>query len=117
MRHLMAGSAIVFGVCASGWASADELGDARAGEDLATRMCSQCHAVPSRIVEGQGKSLPGRSFAEIARSEKAAPDNLWSFLRTAHNSVSHPGNMPSQDLTDPQIRLIAAYMRELRTTK
>lgn len=30
------------------------------------------------------------------RGDKAAPDALWAFLKAAHNSISHPGDMSSQ---------------------
>ncbi len=117
MRILGLLFAAIVGVGALHSAAADQAGDAQAGEALAIRLCSQCHAMPARIAEGQGNPLPGRSFLEIAKGEKAAPETLWSFLRTAHNSVSHPGNMPSQDLTGEQIRLISAYLAALRAAK
>lgn len=65
----------------------------------------------------QPSELPGRSFQEIAKGDKAAPDALWAFLKTAHNSISHPGNMPSQELTEQQIRLIYAYVSSLRAAQ
>ncbi|HWE97370.1 MAG TPA: hypothetical protein VG269_25655 [Tepidisphaeraceae bacterium] len=69
------------GVC--GWAGADEAADIRAGKELATPVCSRCHAVPSDVVGTQPPGLPGRSFQEIAKSDKAAPDARWAFLKTA----------------------------------
>jgi mono/diheme cytochrome c family protein len=108
----MMGVFAVIGPC--GWASADEADDVRAGKELAARACAPCHAMPSAAAEGQSPGPPRRSFQEIARSDKAAPDSLWSFLKTTHNSISHPGNMPSPELTEQQIRLIYAYIASLR---
>jgi len=105
----MIGVAATIGLC--GWASADEASDIRGGKELATEVCSRCHAMPTQTVEGRP---PGPSFLEIARGNKAAPDTLWAFLKTAHNSISHPGNMPSQELTEQQIRLLYAYIASLR---
>jgi mono/diheme cytochrome c family protein len=109
------GTCATIGVC--GWARADDAADVRAGRELATQVCSRCHAIPSDVVGTQPPVLSGPSFQEIAKSDKAAPDALWAFLKTAHNSVSHPGNMPSQDLTEQQIRLIYAYVTSLRAAR
>lgn len=113
--RLLVGFAVVGAIFGSlGLANADEASDARAGRDLARQACSPCHAVPSEAAEGQSPGLNARSFLEIARGSKAAPDKLWTFLKTAHNSVAHPGNMPRQELTDQQIRILYAYIATLR---
>ena len=97
-----------------GLANADEASDARAGKDLARQVCSPCHAMPSQAPASQSPDLKARSFLEIARGSKAAPDQLWTFLKTAHNSIAHPGNMPRQELTEQQIRMLYAYIATLR---
>jgi mono/diheme cytochrome c family protein len=92
------------GACA--WA--EDAKDVRAGEDLASKICSPCHVVikPS-----------GPSFAEIAKGSHASSESLRTFLRTTQNSVSHPGAMPNLDLTAEQIRLISEYLASLREAK
>jgi mono/diheme cytochrome c family protein len=105
----------VFSACAQARADADA--DARAGEALAANVCAPCHALPAQAGGNQKSALPGRSFLEIANSDKAAPGALWEFLHTANNSVSHPGNMPSPMLNEDQIRLISAYIATLRASK
>jgi mono/diheme cytochrome c family protein len=87
---------------------ADDQNDVRSGERLAQRLCSPCHLV------GQ---LPGLSFGEIARGDHASPRALRNFLRSTHSDVSHPGGMPNPELSDAQIRSIAAYLNSLRGAK
>ena len=89
-------------------ACAQEASEIRAGQELATKLCSQCHVVAER---------PGPSFAEIARGEHAAPDALLAFLRSTHSDVSHPGAMPNLELPEKQIDQISAYLASLRATK
>ena len=89
-------------------ARADDQNNARSGEQLAQELCSPCHLV------GQ---LSGPSFADIARGDRASPDALRDFLRSTHANVSHPGAMPTPDLSDDQIRSIAAYLSSLRGAK
>ena len=67
------------GTCAGVWA--DEASDIRAGEELAEKVCSQCHAVSQR---------PGPPFAEIANGNHAEPNALLALLRSTHSDVSSP---------------------------
>ncbi len=94
------------GTCAGVWA--DEASDIRAGEELAEKVCSQCHAVSQR---------PGPPFAEIANGNHAEPNALLALLRSTHSDVSHPGGMPNLELTERQINQISAYLGSLRATK
>jgi mono/diheme cytochrome c family protein len=89
-------------------ARADEQNDARSGEQLAQKLCSPCHLV---------KQLSGPSFQDIARGDHASRDALRNLMRSTHANVSHPGAMPNPDLSDDQIRLIAAYLNSLRGAK
>jgi mono/diheme cytochrome c family protein len=89
-------------------ARAENQNDARSGERLAQKLCSSCHLV--------GR-LPGPSFADIARGDHASPDALRNFLHSTHSDVSHPGAMPNPELTDEQIRAIAAYLSTLQGSK
>lgn len=90
---------------ASGFASADESADARAGQELAIKACSPCHVVSAPT---------GPSFADIAKGQHAEPEALRDFMRSTHSDVSHPGAMPTPELTDGQIEEIAAYLATLR---
>jgi len=89
-------------------ARAEGQNGARSGEQLAQKLCSSCHLV---------QQLPGPSFADIARGDRASPDALRNFLRSTHSDVSHPGGMPTPELSDEQIRSIAAYLNSLRGAK
>ncbi len=105
----------MIGLSPPAWA--DEASDVRAGQELAERACSPCHVVAPQAVEGRLSGSAAPSFAEIAKAGKAALESLGAFLRSTHNSVSHPGAMPSPELTEKQIRLISAYMATLRQAK
>ena len=54
-------------------ALADEASDAREGEALATKICSDCHVVSPKV---------GPPFAEIAKGSRAAPEALRDFLHS-----------------------------------
>ena len=87
------------------WSWAQDADDVRAGRELATKMCSQCHAVAAP---------PGPSFKDIAKSDFSSPASLENFMRSTHSNVSHPGGMPNLNLTDEQTRMISAYIRSLK---
>jgi mono/diheme cytochrome c family protein len=53
-----------FGLSSPALALADEASDAREGEALATKICSDCHVVSLKV---------GPPFAEIAKGSRAAP--------------------------------------------
>jgi mono/diheme cytochrome c family protein len=62
---------------------------------------------------------PAQSFVEIAGVEiaggpKADEWTLQTFLASTHNSISHPANMPNPQLSNEQIRDVAAYILSLR---
>ena len=86
-------------------ALADEASDAREGEALATKICSDCHVVSPKV---------GPPFAEIAKGSRAAPEALRDFLHSTHSDVGHPGAMPNPALTERQIDEIAAYLATMR---
>ena len=77
--------------------------------------------MPTDVVGTQPPVLSGPPFQEIAKSDRAAPDALWAFLKTAHNSVSHPGNISrartsqSNDLAD--LRVCEVTARSAMTTR
>jgi len=86
-------------------ASADESSDAREGQALADKVCSPCHVTSDKA---------GPPFSEIANGADASPETLKNFLVSTHASVSHPNAMPNLELTDRQIKEIAAYLASLR---
>lgn len=116
-RSLRALVALLATLACSTWARADDGDNVRMGKELAAKLCSRCHAMPSEPGGVRPLGISGRSFEKIAKGNKAAPGALRDFLRTAHNSVSHPGNMPNPELTDQQIQLISDYIASLRTPK
>ena len=61
----MVGLCATIGVC--GWARADDAADIRAGRELATEVCSRCHAMPTDVVGTQPPVLSGPPFQEIAK--------------------------------------------------
>ncbi len=87
---------------------ADDASDIRAGQDLAAKVCSPCHAVAGP---------PGLSFAEIAKGTHVAPDALRALLTSTQSDVSHPYAMPNPELTERQIEEISAYLGRLRGAK
>ena len=76
--------------------------------ELAEKICSRCHVVSEKA---------GSSFPDIAKGDHATPAALRDFLRTTHNDVSHPGAMPTQELTEQEIDELAAYIASLRPAK
>ncbi len=94
------------GMRAAAWA--DDASDIRAGQDLAAKVCSPCHAVAGP---------PGLSFAEIAKGTHVAPDALRALLTSTQSDVSHPYAMPNPELTERQIDEISAYLGSLRGAK
>jgi mono/diheme cytochrome c family protein len=87
--------------------------DVRAGEQLAIKACSPCHAIPSESAQ-EGPHRSGPPFSEIAKGSKARHEPLRTFLLSTHSNVGHPGAMPSPELTEQQIWQIAAYLSSLR---
>jgi len=87
---------------------ADEGSEARAGRELAAKLCSPCHLVSPAV---------GPSFAEIAKGSKAEPEALRDFLNSTQSTVGHPSTMPRLDLTEHEIEQISAYLQTLRKAK
>jgi mono/diheme cytochrome c family protein len=98
--------AVSIGTCAAAWA--DEASDVRAGQELAEKVCSHCHVIGER---------PGPPFAEIANGDHVESNALLALLRSTHSDVSHPGAMPTSELSDREIEQISAYLASLRGKK
>ncbi len=107
---------IALGAALSLKASADPVDatDVQAGSELSLKRCSHCHAMPSQPSKEPGSSLTEAPFSEIANGSKGTHENLRVFLLSTHSNVAHPGGMPRLELTETQIRQIAAYLSSLR---
>ncbi|MGW9333509.1 c-type cytochrome [Bosea sp. NPDC055594] len=84
---------------------AQGVGDARAGREVATLLCIQCHQI-----DGAGRD-PGRmppGFGAIADMTSQTALSLRIFLQTPH------GNMPRYQLTRDEIDDVVAYILSLR---
>ena len=87
---------------------ADKGGESRAGQELAAKLCSPCHAVSPPI---------GPSFTDIAKGSKAEPEALRDFLNSTQSAVGHPSTMPRLNLTEREIDDISAYLQTLGQAK
>jgi mono/diheme cytochrome c family protein len=107
---------IALGVTLSLKASAEpfDATDIQAGRELSLKWCSPCHVMPSQSSKESAPSLTGAPFSEIAKGSKATHENLTLFLLSTHSNIAHPGGMPRLELTETQIRQIAAYLSSLR---
>ena len=105
---LWAGVAVGAMIVLGGAAFADEASEVKAGQELAEKICTPCHVVSEKV---------GSPFPDIAKGDHATPAALRDFLRTTHSDVSHPGAMPTQELTEQEIDELAAYIASLRPAK
>lgn len=103
-RRIAVGLALLTGACGAlapraGWAA----GDAEAGNRLAQRWCSSCHAA----TDATSATDAAPSLAGIAR--KRADDTAWlrSWL-----VAPHP-RMPNFDLSNAEIDDLVAYLAQL----
>jgi cytochrome c1 len=99
------------------FADADKVKDIQVGKELAMKVCSPCHVIPSHPIQEQASRPSGPPFEEIAKGSKATPEALRVFLFSTHSNVSHPGAMPNPGLTEEEVQLICAYLTSLRKAK
>lgn len=99
------------------FADADNVKDIQVGKELAMKVCSPCHVIPSHPIQEQASRPSGPPFEEIAKGSKATPEALRVFLFSTHRNVSHPGAMPNPGLTEEEVQLISAYLTSLRKAK
>lgn len=76
-----------------------------AGESLATRWCSQCHATKPGQVSRNPDAPP---FAELAAQPSITPYSLRVLLRTPHAS------MPNLMLEPDEMDAITSYILSLK---
>jgi mono/diheme cytochrome c family protein len=93
----------------SGTAHAQDIGDARKGQQIAETVCAECHAVGA----AQSSSLSARApaFSAIANTPGMTETALTVWFRTPHPT------MPNLILSAEDIDHVIAYILGLRTRK
>jgi mono/diheme cytochrome c family protein len=90
---------------ASGAGRAQGVGDARAGREVATSLCIQCHQIDGA---GRDPSRVPPDFGAIADTASQTALSLRVFLQTPH------GNMPRYQLTRDETVDVISYILSLR---
>jgi mono/diheme cytochrome c family protein len=80
-------------------------GDARVGQQLAQKWCSDCHAVGAENAEAHG-SAP--SFVSIAEMSSTTSIPLHAFLQISHE------RMANLQLTQTEVDDVVAYILRLK---
>ncbi|PZN98407.1 MAG: cytochrome C [Hyphomicrobiales bacterium] len=94
------------GLLCAGSTLAQGVGDTRAGREVATSLCIQCHQIdgtgrdPSRVPPG---------FGAVADMASQTALSLRVFLQTPH------GDMPRYQLTPTETDDVIAYIQSLRS--
>ncbi len=86
--------------------AAQDIGDVRAGHQLAQTWCSSCHVVDPAPQRGVDNGAP--TFTAIARMASTTPLALRAFLLTPH------GGMPDLHLSRDDIDDLTGYILSLR---
>lgn len=87
-------------------ASAQDVGDAAHGRQLAETWCSSCHVVGPTTARGTSNGAP--TFAAVAAMKSTTPMSLRAFLATPH------ANMPDLHLSRDEIDDLSGYILSLR---
>lgn len=87
-------------------ATAQQIGDAMVGRQLAERWCSSCHVVGSEGVSGTSNGAP--TFAAIAGMKSTTPLSLRAFFQTPH------ARMPDLHLSRDETDDLGAYILSLQ---
>ena len=87
-------------------ATAQVIGDAAAGHDLAQTWCSTCHVIDPAPRHASDMAAP--SFAAIAAMPSTTPMALSVFLQTPHAAI------PDLHLSRDEIDDLTAYILSLR---
>lgn len=106
MKQILLWPAVVAAMCAAGGALAQEMGDAREGENLAQKICAECHAITATPARSPNTKAP--SFASVARTPGMTEMALRVWLQSPHPT------MPNLLLTDQQKDDVIAYLISLR---
>jgi mono/diheme cytochrome c family protein len=102
---LMLGSSLLIGFLATTVAAQIMDGDAKAGQQLAQNVCSECHAVDAEHAEARGAAP---SFLSIAKMTSTTAISLRVFLQTSHEQ------MPNFLLSKTEIDDVGAYILSLK---
>jgi len=86
--------------------SAQDIGDAAHGRQLAETWCSSCHIVGPTTARGTSNGAP--TFAAVASMSSTTAMSLHAFLMTPH------ANMPDLHLSRDEIDDVSAYILSLR---
>lgn len=103
-------SAALFALCLTlagiDSSSAQSIGDAAAGRQLASTWCTQCHRISSR--DREPTRMPP-DFGAVAAMPRQTEMSLRVFLQTPH------GDMPRYQFTRAEMDDIIAYILSLRS--
>jgi mono/diheme cytochrome c family protein len=85
-----------------------------AGHRLAILICANCHVAAQDQPNDPILRPPAESFVSTAQRKSVNADWLQSYLKTTHRGLDNPKGMPNPDLSDSQVRQVAAYILSLR---
>ena len=85
-----------------------------AGHRLAILICANCHVAAQDQPNDPILRPPAESFVSIAQRKSVNADWLQSYLKTTHRGLDSPKGMPNPNLSDSQVRQVAAYILGLR---
>ncbi|MGH1420080.1 MAG: c-type cytochrome [Hyphomicrobiaceae bacterium] len=89
--------------------NAKPLPDATRGQQLAERLCVNCHATADKTTPTQPADLP--TFSEIANKNGQSAQHIRNILIAPH------APMPEIQLTSSEIEDLIAYIDRVRDTK
>ena len=105
---LRAGALLMMSL-AAGPIAAQERGTAQAGQALAQRLCTECHAVQPGQLQSPATSAP--PFAKIAAVPGMTSAALRVALQTSHRT------MPNVMLRPDELDDVVAYILSLRSPR
>jgi mono/diheme cytochrome c family protein len=107
MRHVLLWPVVVTMICTLGsGALAQQMGDAKQGEELAQGVCAECHAIAA--APGRSPNAKAPSFATVVRTPGMTEMALRVWLQSPHPT------MPNLLLTDQQKDDVIAYLMSLK---
>jgi mono/diheme cytochrome c family protein len=95
------------GMLASPTAGAQEIGNAKRGEVMASRLCSECHY--TGVYDAESRNAKAAPFRAIANTRGMTAMALGVWMQTSHPT------MPNIRLTPETLDDIIAYIRSLKS--
>jgi mono/diheme cytochrome c family protein len=89
-------------------AFSQQIGDARRGLEVASAICSKCHAITQYQPASPNARAP--RFEDVANSSGMTAIALTAWLQTSHPT------MPNIKLTDAETRDVIQYILSLKST-